>query len=263
MDFIYEYVERFFEKVPISKKNRKLKEAFVRDIVKEYNELKKENSDEKCIEILNNKYGWIDNLYRENEASAVFLSIDGMTISDSGVVFDPSDEEYKSDRTYQLLEELCDISFCYARRKEDFIFDCSERFVVFALDKCRNYFGSIGDYCRLTEPYVPIGYVRQEGLYSRIANNLKEFLELAVFYPYWYNVIELERMRKGYTLDKLEQEWIMNIPDFYKKQKEISDALQIHKNEKSLELLFDNLRMESEFVVCNIDDEYNNYEKLL
>jgi len=186
-----------------------------------------------------------------------------MTISNSGVVFEPSDEEYKFDRTYQLLEELCDISFCYARRKEDFIFDCSERFVVFALDKCRNYFGSIGDHCNLTESYVPIGYVRQEGLYSRIANNLKEFLELAVFYPYWYNVIKLERMRKEYTLDELEQEWIMNIPDFYKKQKEISDALQIHKNEKSLEILFDNLRMESEFVACDIDDEYNNYEKIL
>lgn len=66
---------------------------------------------------------------------------------------------------------------------------------------------------------MAIGYVRQEGSYGRIANNLREFLELAVFYPYWYNVIKLERNDEKYILEELEREWITDIPDFYQKQK--------------------------------------------
>ena len=259
MDFIYECIEEFFEKLPISKENRKLKEAFIAELKREYNELKKENTDEKSIEMLKSKYEWIYSFNKAEGTPGLFLSIDGMTLSNIGIVFEPSTEEYKSDRTYQLLEELCGISLCYERKKEDFIFECTERFVVFALDKYRNYFGSIGGHYSSG----PIGYVRQEGLYGRVANNLREFLELAVFYPYWYNIIKLERNDEKYILEKLEQEWIMNIPDFYQKQKELSDALKLQKNERSLDVLFENLRLESDFVVSNIDGECNNYERLL
>lgn len=261
MDFIYEYVERFFERLPLSKNNRRVKEAFIAEIAKEYHELKKENSDEKSIQILNDKYKWMDDIRKGNGVPGVDRSLNGLTLSEEGVVFQPSEEEYRTERPYQLLEELCGVTFCYTREKADFQFDCSEQFVVFALDKNRNYFGSIGGHCDLSELNVPIGYVRQDGLYGRIANNLKEFLELAVYYPFWYDVIKLERMRKEYNLDQLEQAWAMKIPDFYQKQKELSDVLQIQKNEKAIEVLLDNLRMKSEFVICDIEEEGKHYEK--
>lgn len=265
MNFINEYVEQLellFDKLPISKNNRKVKEAVLAEVVNDYYELKKGNMNEEFIKIFKEKHEWIENLDLEN-AMMFGVSIDGMTLSD-GVEFDTSGKAHNFDRNYQLLKELCDISLCYAREKEDFKFDCSVKFVVFALDKCRNYFGSIGGYCDIKdESAVPIGYVRQEGLYGRIASNFKEFLELAVFYPYWNNVIELERMKIEYSLDKLEQEWIINIPDFYKKQKELSHVLKINKNKESIVILLDNLRMESDFSVCDIEDDFNNYGKLL
>ncbi|MDO0824138.1 hypothetical protein [Desulfosporosinus nitroreducens] len=253
MIFIYEYVEQveeLFKKLPVSKNNKKVKEAILAEIVNDYYELKKENMDEEHIKIFKEKHEWIENL-NFNDAMMFGVSIDGMTLSE-GVEFDTSGQGCKSDRNYQLLEELCDISLCYERRKEDFEFNCSVKFVIFALDKCRDYFGSIEGYCNIEELDVPIGYVRRDGYYGRIANNFKDFLELAVFYPYWNKVIKLERMRIEYSLDKLEQEWIINIPDFYKKQKELSDVLKLNRNEKSIATLFDNLRMESDFFVCVI-----------
>lgn len=262
MDFIYEWIEQLFEKLPISKENKKLKGAFIAEIKSEYDEFKKENTDEESIEILKSKYEWIYNFNQAEGTPGIFLSVDGMTLSNTGIVFEPSMEEYKSDRTYQLMEELCGISLCYERKKEDFKFECTELFVVFAIDKYRNYFGFIGEDYSLGESAGPIGYVRREGLYGKIANNLIEFLGLVVFYPYWYHVIERERNKEKYTLEKLEQEWIVNIPDFYEKQKELSDALKLHKNDKSLDILFKNLRSESNFVVSNIDSEYNNYKRL-
>lgn len=262
MDSIREYVERFFEtRIPISKQNRKVMEAFLAEVIKEYYELQKENTDENCIEILKRKYGWTEEL--NSGFGGVCLSIDGLTLSENGMIFDPSDETYELEKIHQLLMELCGISFCYTRKKSDFQFDCSEKFVVFALDENRNYFGSIGDYCNIETQNVPIGYVRQEGLFGRIANHLKEFLELSVFYPYWYDVIRFQGARYQEALDELEREWVKKIPDFYKKQTELSAALNIQKNDKSLEILFDNLMMKDTFQVGDINEDSNKmYFKL-
>lgn len=262
MDSIREYVERFFEsRIPISRNNRKVKEAFLAEVIKEYHELQKKNTDENCIEILKHKYGWTEEL--KSGFGGVCLSIDGLTLSENGIIFDPSDENYELEKIHPLLEELCGISFCYTKKRSDFQFDCSEVFVVFALDKNRNYFGSIGDYCNIENHNIPIGYVCQEGLFGRIANHLKEFLELIVFYPYWYDFIRLQGVRNKQALDELEREWIRKIPNFYEKQNELSTALKLYKNDKSLEILFDNLSMESEFQVRDINEDNNRaYFKL-
>ncbi|ABW17686.1 hypothetical protein [Alkaliphilus oremlandii] len=263
MEDLYKNIEMFFEKLPISRNNMALKKAFIEEIDAEYEELKKENTEEESIRILKNEHQFIYEVNKMDGTPGLYLYSKGLTISDVGLVFDPSENEERFERAYQLLKELCDIDLCYQREKEDFKFDPSERLIIFALDRDRNYFGFIGDSGNLGESNIPIAYIRKEGIYGKVANNLKELLELALFYPYWYEFIQLRSSDKEYSLEMLERQWIQETPDFYEKQKELANALGINKNDHSLDILIENLRQKPSFIVSDLADDFHQFKYIL
>lgn len=263
MKDLYKNIEIFFEKLPISRNNMTLKRAFIEEIEEEYEELKKENTEEESIRILKDEYQFIYEVNKMEGTPGLHLYSKGLTISDVGLVFEPSENEERFERTYQLLKELCDIDLCYKRKKEDFKFCPSERFIVFALDRNRNYFGFIGDNGGMGEPHVPIGYILKEGIYGKVANNFKEFLELALFYPYWRELIQLKSRGKEYSLEKLEEQWIQEIPNFYEKQRELANTLKLNKNNFSIDILIENLREEPSFIVSDLADDFHQFKYIL
>jgi len=164
----------------------------------------------------------------------------------------------KEDRIYKMLNENCNLRFCVNETSEDFKFITLEHFVIFALDSDGNCFGTIGGFGNINDREYPVGYVTTDGRCGKIASYLKEFLELVNYYPYWREIIEYERAGKDYSIEKLEKKYGMHSKLYNKNQLEISELVNLEKNEKSIELLLMNLRGEDEFVVFN-----RRYENLL
>jgi len=153
-------------------------------------------------------------------------------------------------RFYKLLEKNCDLRFCRNETSRDFNFITLEHFMIFALDSHGNCFGTIGGFSNIDDREYPVGYVTSDGKCGIVASCLKEFLELANFYPYWREIIEYTREGKKYSIENLENKYDMNAKIFLDSQLEISDTLNLKKNEKSIELLLSNLH-DDQFVVFN------------
>ncbi|WP_026475793.1 hypothetical protein [Alkaliphilus transvaalensis] len=254
MDFLYECIELVFRKLPISKNNLKMKETLLTEITEKYHLLLREQTHEETIKLLNLQYDWLIETSRIDGSCGLYWTVDNLTLSNEGLLFEPSLKEYQFDTTYQLLKEICGLNLCYDKKDEDFIFESSKLFVVFAMDQDRNYLGSIGDHCNFSDLDIPIGYVGQDGFYGRIANNLKEFIQLSIFYPFWYEIVKVEGNISEKTLTELETAYTKNIPDFYEKQEILADSLKINKNENSLQLLLNNLKLESDFLLSDFSN---------
>lgn len=164
---------------------------------------------------------------------------------------------------YQLLEENCDVVFCTEQKSDDFMFECKEQFAIFAVDSGGNCFGTIGGIGDIVDDNYPVGYVSHEGQCGKIAANLKEFLELVNFYPFWYDILKFEKMGTKYLISELESERIQDNSKYIEKQNEIAKILNLSKNNKSLELLISNLKDRSRFIVYGIDKEHNAFENLI
>lgn len=164
---------------------------------------------------------------------------------------------------YRLLEENCDVIFCTDQESDDFKFECKEQFVIFAVDGGGNCFGTIGGISNIDDDDYPVGYVCHEGQSGRIANNLREFLELVNFYPFWHDILKFEKMGIKYSIFDLENERIEFNNKYIEQQQEIAKMLNLNKNNDSIKLLMSNLKDKPEFKVYGLDEEHNPYENLL
>lgn len=150
---------------------------------------------------------------------------------------------------YKLLQEHCDVVFCTTQVLEDFKFYPIAIFSIFAVDSKGNCFGTIGGSGSLAQDDYPVGYVCRNGMFGKIANSLKEFLELVTFYPYWWDILKYEQMRMSYDINAMELEKIQNNLQCSERQREIQEILKLSYNPKSIELLTSCIKSPPEFKV--------------
>lgn len=184
--------------------------------------------------------------------------------SDSGEKFDivsagkeiiPVPENERAHKIYKLLLEHCDVIFCTTQVLDDFPFYPVPQFSIFAVDSKDNYFGTIGGFGNIVDDDYPVGYVNRMGMYGKIANSLKEFLELVTFYPYWWDIIRCEQMGVSYDINAMKIGKIENNSQYFARQREIEETLKLSNNPKSMELLISNIKSTHEFMVYASKDE--------
>ena len=95
------------------------------------------------------------------------------------------------------------------------------------------------------------------------ANNIKEFLQLIIYYPFWLRLLHCSDDQMQIQAKVLEKEKTSIVPDYYNMQKQIADILCIKKNGRSIEVLLSTLQQEPLFVVYENDIEQIKYKRLL
>jgi len=152
--------------------------------------------------------------------------------------------------------------FCTTQKLEDFHFYPVPSFWIFAIDHEGNCFGTIGGMGHTEDNNCPVGYVNVDGTYGKVANNLKEFLELITFYPYWRNIIEYEKAEKSCDINDISMGKFKNDLQYLENQSEIAEILKLSKNPMSIELLISNIKGESKFIVYDSKEEAGMKNKL-
>lgn len=158
----------------------------------------------------------------------------------------------RSHKIYKLLEEYCDVIFCTTQVLDDFPFYPVPRFSIFAVDSKDNCFGTIGGPGDIEDDDYPVGYVSRNGMNGKIANSLKEFLELVTFYPYWRKFIMSEQMAVSNNIDAMK---IEDNSQCLTRQREIQEILNLSNNPKSIDLLISNIKSPHDFMVYASKDE--------
>ena len=167
-------------------------------------------------------------------------------------------ENERTLKIYKLLAENCDINFCFNQSIEDFPFYPVPEFSIFAVDNKGNCFGTIGGSGDITSDDYPVGFVSSKGIYGRISDSLKDFFELAVFYPYWREIIRCEKMKIPYEIEVLETtqaKQAENDAQYNERKHEIAQTLKLSKNPKSVERLLSNIENTQEFVAYDSKNE--------
>ena len=161
----------------------------------------------------------------------------------------------RAHKIYKLLEKHCDVIFCTTQVLDDFPFYPVPRFSIFAVDTEDNCFGTISGFGNIVDDDYPVGYVSCKGMNGKIANSLKEFLELVTFYPYWWDIIRCEQMGVSYDIGAMEIGKKENNSQYFARQREIQETLKLSNNSKSIELLISNIKGTHEFMVYASKDE--------
>lgn len=172
-------------------------------------------------------------------------------------------ENERNLKIYKLLEENCDMIFCTIQKLEDFNFYPVPSFSIFAIDHEGNCFGTIGGRVNIEDNNCPVGYVNVDGTYGKVANSMKEFLELITFYPYWRDIIEYEKAENSYDINDISMRKLKDDLQYLKYQSEIAETLKLSKNPRSIELLISNIKGESKFIVYDSKKEAGMKNKFL
>ena len=157
----------------------------------------------------------------------------------------PIAKNEREHKIYKLLREHCNLIFCTEEKNEDFEFVCLDHFFVYAIDEFGNCYGSIGNMTDINNDSIPIGMVTSDGRCAKVASSIREFLSLVTFYPYWLDIIELERSKQKYSISELENKYKNQI--ILEQQNEIADILNLEKMKHAI----DNLKkhLNEEFIV--------------
>lgn len=202
----------------------------------------------------------IDAEKTNNVAGYEVMTIDGKEIPyiiSGKMIVSVSDNE-RTHKIYKLLEENCDVIFCTTCKMDDFPFYPVPTLTIFAYDSKGNCFGTIGGMSDIVSDDYPVGYINQEGMNGKISSNLKEFLELVTFYPYWSDIIKYEQMGVAYDIDDMDDmdtKQREDIPQYFAYQREIAETLKLSKNLQSIELLISNIRSSPGFVIYSSINE--------
>ena len=172
-------------------------------------------------------------------------------------------ENERNLKIYKLLEANCNTIFCTTQKLEDFKFYPVPAFWIFGFDHKGNCFGTIGGTGNIVDSNYPVGYVNVDGTYGKIANNLKEFLELITFYPHWRDIIEYEKAEKFYDINDISMWKFKSDLQYLEYQSEIAKILKLSKNPRTIELLIANIKCGSEFIVYDSKEEAGMENKFL
>ncbi|SDL06216.1 hypothetical protein [Natronincola ferrireducens] len=190
----------------------------------------------------------------KNQAAA-YYSDENVEVVLAGKNIVPVPKNEQNLKIYKLLKDNCDMIFCTTQNLEEFHFYPVPCFWIFAVDSEGNCFGTIGDMGNMSDDDYPVGYVNHQGMYGKIANNLKDFFELITFYPYWRHIIRYEQMEKPYDMKTISLKNVKNEPQYLVNQREIAKILKLTKNPSSIDLLISNIRSTSEFIVYSSKTE--------
>lgn len=266
-EIIKKYYDLMLNGFANTKRTKYIKSVLCKEMIAEYKELLEEQGKQKSDEIFENKYNLMNKIKGKSSGiGGLRIELDESrhnAAEDMTVIFDSqydflqniNDDKVKA--CFDNIKEITGIDFCFKPSSGDWWFDCNKKFVIVGTDVKGGCIGGIGGYCCLEED-IAVGYISQEGYYGQVANNLKEFLELILFYPFWSNVIELRRCGKSYDLRSLEKEWVEKVTDYYEKQKQVANYIKLCKNADSIRRLFENLQKSKDFEVWSCDD--NNLE---
>lgn len=270
-DKIKTYYNLLFNVFANTKRTKHIKSVLCQRLTTEYNELSAKQDYESSDEILKFEKDITSkiNLMKKNLTGVVGIRIEldkshHNVAEDMTVIFNSSYNKPEADKEkiyMNIIKEISKIDFCFLPSVEDWWFDCNQCFVICALDEKGGCIGSMGDYSGVGDE-IPVGYVSTEGYYGQVAKNLKEFLELVVFYPFWRDVIECQQSGKSYDVVKMEKEWAGSIPEFYKKQKKIANDLQLNKNTDVISRMFKNLKLTKNFRIWACDNKQTEFQVL-
>lgn len=186
-------------------------------------------------------------------------SIPGMQSNDfkilpSGKVFNYISEDEENQAIYRKIKENCDIRFLKEQEEKGFNLYPVPVVWFFAYDSCGNYFGTLNGMGNIEEYEFPVVFINNtNGAHGKIAENMKEFLSLANYYPYWRNIIEYEQQGIPYNLKEMEKE---NVEEpYFERQKKIGEAFAFSKDPDAIKLLIDRIHNDSGFVVYKSKSE--------
>ncbi|MBU3113594.1 hypothetical protein [Clostridium lacusfryxellense] len=193
----------------------------------------------------------IDAEKTNNVAGHPVMTVEGKGIAYiiSGKIIVAVSDNERTNKIYKLLEENCDVIFCTTCKMGDFPFYPVPTLTIFAYDSKGNCFGTIGGMDDIECDDYPVGYINKEGMNGRISSDLKEFLELVTFYPYWSDIIKYEQMGVAYDINDMDTKHREDIPQYFAHQREIAETLKLSKNLQSIELLISNIRSSPGFVI--------------
>jgi len=157
----------------------------------------------------------------------------------------------KEVRIVEAISIISDIRLYKTDSKFDFL--SNQRLFIFAMDKNDNLFVGINNIVAIDADEIPIGYIGINKTYGKIASNLKEFLALILFYPFWQEILEYELKSENYSVKSLELNWVKDKHDFYQLQKTVSQELSVAQDDLSITKLLSNLKQSSHFKVCTPD----------
>lgn len=164
-------------------------------------------------------------------------------------------ESEKQHRIYKLLKETFHLTVCSAQNLNDFNFYPIPLFAIFAVDHQKNCLGMMGGIGDIDQDDYPIGYIDCEGMCLKIANSLNEFLQLVIFYPFWQDIIQCDRMGLSYDIKIMEEKYIELNSQYLAHQSEAAKILNVTKNSKSIELLLYNIKCKPELTIYPSKEE--------
>lgn len=188
----------------------------------------------------------------ENDAIGYIVTSESgeqLKVMAAGKEMMPVPEREQTHRIYRLLEENCDVIFCTTQNLEDFPFYPVPQFCIFAVDSKGNCFGTIGGCGNIAQDAFPVGYVDANGLYGKLAGNLKEFLELVTFYPYWQEIMRCEQLGIAYDIGAMKIGKAERTARYLAQQQEIAEIVGLSENPKSVALLQANMKSTHGFTV--------------
>ncbi len=150
---------------------------------------------------------------------------------------------------YKLLEKNCDLFFCRDSEAINLSFKCREELVVFATNSRGGLYVNIGGFGNIDEDNYPVGYISSKGEATKISNNLREFIKLITFYPFWIDLLNCNGDEIEKAVENLEKELVREIPSYFKYQRKIADFFHIKKDEKAIDTLFSNIKEQPYFTV--------------
>ncbi len=187
-----------------------------------------------------------------------FKNIPGISARDyeivlSGKFFNYISNNDESQEIYSLIRENCDIRFCTETSEESstesIIFYPVPVVCIFAYDSYGNYFGTFNGLGTIEDYEKSVVYLNKfSGAHGKISDNMKSFFSLVNYYPYWRSILDHEQNGTTYNLSIIEREDSKD-ESYFKRQKEIGEALNLSRDPNAIIAMIENLRRQSEFKV--------------
>lgn len=168
--------------------------------------------------------------------SAVLREAGPVKVRLSGKVVVNASSREQGSPACRALAGSFDISFCDRKQLSDFSFYPVPEFFIFATDRQGGSIGTIGGLGDLVDDAYPVGYV-EGGAGHKVADSLRDFFEMAVYYPCWREVLRSVREHEPYSLVELLADYEANNAGSGSARQVLQHELKLRHNPRSIEKL--------------------------
>jgi hypothetical protein len=181
---------------------------------------------------------------RENGVPGFYASHEGEAIEliPSGKIVMAVPRNEQDHKIYKLLASYCDLYFFMTDQLENFHYYPVPMMALFAVDSAGNHYGTIGGMGDIIDDQYPVGFISKDGQCVKIAESFKAFLELAVYYPDWREILDVVNKQKVYTVESLISMQLNQTKEQIEIKDEITNTLNLTKRPKLIEALFENIK---------------------